>query len=664
MASSPPATLRTASSSLASSPVSRTRPVLRQQPSFVRRKPVPRLTLEEELALLDDEARRHADGAPAPTPIPGFALLPALELLAKKQVEASPRPLCSVVPDPPCAVMLPKQSELRKSVPIPQIIATCATKIPEEADEPLSPIPPESPSVSEVAIEWYITPVADTTNSKRFRIPSDAASVCGCPALKCSTPTSRRSSNSASDGSTCGYQTVEELASQQSDYDSDEMDDEKRVSIMTDTFGPPGHIRECKTGPCSLTSVALNSEGGDSEDDQNDESRDYVSAIPIPVLSKEYPESQHDDGEDDDVLGESFRLSEYRWLPRRFGDHQEGRKHTPQSFSTTTTYRFPRSRSPTCELDDQSFVTAEEVPSTPSMYDESGVFRTPRGSNDTRLPRPFLNTSPSASSFDSESAYSNAATVTTSAASNENDSIFDTPSRRANLPSRGSLHSISSDPAGGIGINPRSTLPGRKISLSASPGSYSAATMRWDRGIAANNRPIQPRVVQPIVRRPYSAENPSFVNVFPPPPADYQSEGRRTPNHKSQKQRRNLGGSPASGADGRGTPRGQHRAKVFSLVMRELLALHEASIKARHEAARAKAEKKAAVRQALKLYTYQKPTEEALKDAADCVVYAATGKEVRFGDLYQGTRTIVCFIRHYWSVLTSQVLSVSYADVR
>ena len=45
---------------------------------------------------------------------------------------------------------------------------------------------------------------------------------------------------------------------------------------------------------------------------------------------------------------------------------------------------------------------------------------------------------------------------------------------------------------------------------------------------------------------------------------------------------------------------------------------------------------------------YEKPTTEQLQYASDAMVYTENGDLVRFGDLWEGQRTIVCFIRHYW----------------
>lgn len=146
---------------------------------------------------------------------------------------------------------------------------------------------------------------------------------------------------------------VEQLAVERSDYDSDEGDDEKRVSVMTDTFGPSGHNPECKTGRCSLTSVSL---GSDDEDDHEDECHDYVSAIPILILPRDG--SGYDESEEADTISDSVFLTEYRRLPKHFIDHKEGRKQTSQSFSTEITEKYPRSRSPTYENDAKSFVTA------------------------------------------------------------------------------------------------------------------------------------------------------------------------------------------------------------------------------------------------------------------------------------------------------------------
>lgn len=46
--------------------------------------------------------------------------------------------------------------------------------------------------------------------------------------------------------------------------------------------------------------------------------------------------------------------------------------------------------------------------------------------------------------------------------------------------------------------------------------------------------------------------------------------------------------------------------------------------------------------------SFAKPTPEQMLDAADAMVYTEHGDLVRFGDLWQGQRTIVCFIRHFW----------------
>lgn len=46
--------------------------------------------------------------------------------------------------------------------------------------------------------------------------------------------------------------------------------------------------------------------------------------------------------------------------------------------------------------------------------------------------------------------------------------------------------------------------------------------------------------------------------------------------------------------------------------------------------------------------TYAKPSARALESAADGMVYTETGDMVRFGELFEDQRTIVCFIRHYW----------------
>jgi hypothetical protein len=42
------------------------------------------------------------------------------------------------------------------------------------------------------------------------------------------------------------------------------------------------------------------------------------------------------------------------------------------------------------------------------------------------------------------------------------------------------------------------------------------------------------------------------------------------------------------------------------------------------------------------------PTEEQLKAAASVLVVAENGVKVRFGALWEGKKTIVCFIRHFW----------------
>ena len=46
--------------------------------------------------------------------------------------------------------------------------------------------------------------------------------------------------------------------------------------------------------------------------------------------------------------------------------------------------------------------------------------------------------------------------------------------------------------------------------------------------------------------------------------------------------------------------------------------------------------------------SYIKPSEEALRTAADTWVYTEHGEQIRFGELWEGQKTIVCFIRHYW----------------
>lgn len=685
--SSPPASLRTASTSLPSSPLSVTTSldsndgngkVIRRQPSRIRRKPAPRLTLEEELALLDDESRRVAEDV-IPAPASGFGLLPAFEVVVVSQKNAAnatapanptianaPRQMYSVVPDPPAAIMLPNTSKASLHVTLPKIIATAVTtKSVRDKHSSVSPIPPDSPSVSEVAIEWYNTPVLDKDNSKRFRMPSDVARDFGTPSRKVGAPASCRSSMVNSDTSEGDY--LEVVSAQQSVYDSEDVDDEeKRASIMTDTFGPAQHIRECKTGKCHLAAAESDNSGDEEDGDTGSDaeegssgSKEYVSAIPIPIS----PSAEVLEYEAGDIVSDSIRLSEYRWLPKRFGEHKDGRKQTGQSFSTTTTQRFPRSRSPTFDTESGSFVTATEGLASPSASNAASEFRlhTPRLSDNARLARPFLSTSPSIRSLGSESGLSNAATFTASDGSNErDDSIFDTPSRRASAPmqQRKSTFSISSDPIRGTTMTPLSTLPGRKISLSATPPvrrPYTAATMRWDQ---VN---VSERLWTNGVRRPYLKSNPSFIDEFPPPPADYQMNiGKLPQTPKNKKRNFRPSTAPELGIGYTPPPRDQplpgpnpagptpSRRKAFSLVMRELLALHEASIQARHEAARIKAEKKAAAKQALNVYTYKKPEEDDLKLAADCIVYSATGKEVRFGDLYEGARTIVCFIRHYW----------------
>lgn len=257
--------------------------------------------MEDELALLDDESRRLTDGYQPSTTIPGFGLLPALELLAKKQAKMPTRHLYSVVPDPPSAVMLKSNVKVINTAITPKIIATA------DNNEPCSPIPPESPSVSEVAIEWYTTPVSDKTNNKRFRIPSDAAQACGSPEVKYGAPASCRSSTVTSEGTQ--EEESEDVTVQQSEYDSDEVDEEKRASFMTVTFGPPGHITGCKTGRCSINSVPSVDEQDESDTStDDDESRDYVSAIPLPVLRKS-PSADEHDSEEMDILDASVRLS-------------------------------------------------------------------------------------------------------------------------------------------------------------------------------------------------------------------------------------------------------------------------------------------------------------------------------------------------------------------
>ena len=47
---------------------------------------------------------------------------------------------------------------------------------------------------------------------------------------------------------------------------------------------------------------------------------------------------------------------------------------------------------------------------------------------------------------------------------------------------------------------------------------------------------------------------------------------------------------------------------------------------------------------------YAKPTSGELQNAANALVYTEKGEEIRFGDLWEGQRTIICFIRHYWWV--------------
>lgn len=327
----------------------------------------------------------------------------------------------------------------------------------------------------------------------------------------------------------------------------------------------------------------------------------------------------------------------HRWLPKRFVDHKEGRKHTFQSFSSTTTDKFPRSRTPTYEQDATSFVTAQEMPSTPSVTHEELSSTSPLASVNQPA-RPFLSTSPSLLSLRSESMCSNAATFSGSECFDDRDSFVESPTVKVSLFSRESVNSTSSDSAIAAGTNQRATLPGRKISLNASPGtprSYTTATMRWDQNLSMSQQGERSGA-----RRPSTADNPSYVDVFPPPPADYQHNPTKRPHTApTTPQKENKKASP-------GTP--QTRSKAFALVMRELLALHEASVRARHEAARNKAEKRAIAKQALQLYTFQRPETEAMTQAADCLVYTSTGKEVRFGDLYEGARTIVCFIRHYW----------------
>lgn len=621
-ASSPSAvSLKTASSSL-STPTTpdSTEQTVRKRPSFIRRKPVPRLTLEEELALLDDESRRLDNSIQTTPVIPGYGLLPALELLAKQKAELPVRPLFSVVPDPPSFAMTRSDVKTLKPSITPKIVATT------ENEEPHSPIPPESPSVSEVAIQWYTTPVSDKTNNKRFRIPSDAAEACGSPEMKCGAPASCRST--LVETLHVPEEETEHTSAQLSEYDSDELDEEKRASILTDTFDPRGHTHRCTTGRCSIGSVALDSQHDGSDNDTDDESRDYVSIIPVPILRKaRSTDSQV--AEETDFLDESVRLSEYRWLPKRFVDPKDGRKRTCQSYSTTNTETFPRSRTPTYEQDAISFVTAQELPRTPSMLHEEETFATPHISTVAQPPRAFLSTSPSLASSRSDSISSNAATID-SDLYNDRSSVFESPNVRAGLFIRESIQSSSSDSAVDAY---RATLPGRKISLSASPGgSYTTATMRWDRNLSMSQKEGTM-----VTRRPSTADNPCYVNVVPPPPVNYQNKRPHTAPVTSQKdESRTSHGMP------------QSRSKAFALVMRELLALHEASIRARHEAARIKAEKRAAAKQALQLYTYQRPETEAMEQAADCMVYTSTGKEVRFGDLYEGARTIVCFIRHYW----------------
>lgn len=654
---SPVGSLCTASSSLTGSPssLSSNGKVIRRQTSRIRRKPAPRLTLEEELALLDNEARQipSEDIIEAKN---GIGLLPALEVKPKaapptKAPTGLGHCLYSLVPDPPSAIMLPQSVNLAIPPPLPIIIATPATaKLPQQEDEPASPIPPDSPSVSEVAIQWYSSPNANTATTKRFRLPSDVVKDFGSPSAKYGASASCRSSMAPSIESDYGSRAS--AGEGDSDYDSEELDDEKRASIATDTFGPNKHIRECKTGMCGHASDQSESEEEDGQDigfviEQDTPGKEYVSAIPVPAsVSLDNFES-----EETDIVEESIRLSEYRWLSKRFIDHKEGRKQTNQSFSTSTTVRFPRSRSPTYETDTTSFVTAAEDPNTPSEPSESGIFETPRLSNVSRLPRPFISTSPSSLSLVSESGHSNAATVTASKVSNENESIFDTPAKRSSafMRHRDSIYSIASDPATGNGVSPRSIIPGRKISLNANMPtrpSYTAATMRWDQ---IN---VDDRQWKNGVRKPYLKDNPSFVDEFPPPPAGYQGY---MPQLTPPKQRRNIRPSTAPELSTckrmepiPEAPQSDKRRKAFSLVMRELLAFHEASVKARQEAARVKAEKKAAAKRAMNLYTYQRPEQADIKLAAECVVYTSTGAEVRFGDLYEGSRTIVCFIRHYW----------------
>jgi hypothetical protein len=350
--------------------------------------------------------------------------------------------------------------------------------------------------------------------------------------------------------------------------------------------------------------------------------------------------------------------------------------------TTTTTRRYPRSRSPTydsntastpTDQDHLSFVTAADhsMPVSPSIGSNTSgeasddVFKTPTIAHAAQMGRPFVSTSPSDKSFDELSMCSAAATATTSESSS-NDSIFDDQGNIRDLQQqRGSTYSTKSDPVGMFGGSAegdstiRYIIPGRKISLNIETSRYAPATTRWDeQGVSTTINGTATKTVirpprPPVVRRPHTADSVPFIHDFGSPPLDYQkpppvpkSRGinmpsliRREASSSTMSTRATAGGDTAHSTG---------RKRAFSLVMRELLHFHEARIKARHEAALIKAEKKAAAKRALTAYSYTRPDKDQMAVAADCTVYTSTGKEIRFGDLYEGARTIVCFIRHYW----------------
>lgn len=179
---------------------------------------------------------------------------------------------------------------------------------------------------------------------------------------------------------------------------------------------------------------------------------------------------------------------------------------------------------------------------------------------------------------------------------------------------------------------------GRKITISpdldglATPDNVSCKT--WDR--VCLERDWRDGGIQQI-RRACSSDLAPTIRFYPNPPFLPEQKSDTLP--KRKKSWRSL----ASVSSSRSNP-----SKIFSIVLGELLEFHDARRIARNEALRTKAERKSEVRRMMASYASSMPEEVALEDAAECTVRSSSGEEIRFGDLYEGARTIVCFIRHYW----------------